>query len=328
MEVPQRGSRQLLALASLREFDEYIVLRMCRTWLIVVAHEVAPVRATLASLVLAAIARVATSPVEVDVVLIFQKHILVNLGIGGSVDTCRATVVADQQVVVERSRRASPLASIAPDALVVACIKESLVHNTPLDGGIVVVVDSGILLAAPAKAAVVDDDIPGVLNANGSTLDEVLLLRLSEVALGAQSRTDITDDDILRPTQVQLATTQQDALAWSCLTCDGDVLQLGTDGVFALALRVGAYVDDATDAKHDGGILLAGIRQRPAQRALASVVQVSHLHHFASASARGVFPETLCRWEGQCPVVLCPGAKGHHGCQECQYPSHLSPCFI
>ena len=122
MEVPQRRARQLLALASLREFDEYIVLRMCRTWLIVVAHEVAPVRATLASLVLAAIARVATSPVEVDVVLIFQKHILVNLGISGSVDTCRATVVADQQIVVERSRRASPLASIAPDALVVACI--------------------------------------------------------------------------------------------------------------------------------------------------------------------------------------------------------------
>ena len=195
---------------------------------------------------------------------------------------------------MERSRRASPLASIAPDALVVACIKESFVHNTPLDGGIVVVVDSGILLAAPAKAAVVDDDIPGVLNANGSTLDEVLLLRLSGVALGAQSRTDITDNDILRPTQVQLATTQQDALARSRLTCDGDVLQLGTDGVFALALGVGAYVDDATDAKHNGGILASSLRQCPAQRALASVVQVSHLHHFASASARGILAKALC----------------------------------
>ena len=71
-------------------------------------------------------------------------------------------------------------------------------YDAPLDGGEVVVVDGGILLATPSKAAVVDNDVLCVLNANGSTLNEVLLLRLGGVALGAQARADITDDDILR----------------------------------------------------------------------------------------------------------------------------------
>ena len=256
-------------------------------------------RATLASLVLATIAGIATAPVEVHVVLVFQKDIAVALGIRGTIDARRATVVVGQQVVMERSRRAAPLASIAAYTLLMACVVESLVDDAPLHRRIVVVVHGDILLAAPAKAAVVDDDVAGILDANGATLDEILLLRLCRVANGTQSRTDIADDDIFGAAQVQFATPQQNALARCCLTSNGHVLQFGADGTFVLTLRIRADVDDASDAEHDGGILATRLRQCPAQRALASIVEIRHLDHFAPASARGILAKALSRWEGQ-----------------------------
>ena len=72
--------------------------------------------------------------------------------------------------------------------------------DTPLKGSIVIVVHGHILFATPAKAAVVDDDVTGILNTNGTTLDEVLLFRLCRVTQGTQSRADVANDDILRTT--------------------------------------------------------------------------------------------------------------------------------
>ena len=103
INIPLRGTGQRLALAGCREFDEDIVLRMSRTWFIVVANEITLVRTTFTGFVLTAIAGIAATPVEVDIVLVFQEHVLVDIRIGSAVDASRATVVADQQVVVERS---------------------------------------------------------------------------------------------------------------------------------------------------------------------------------------------------------------------------------
>ena len=81
-----------------------------------------------------------------------------------------------QQVVMERSWRASPLGTIASDTLLMASVIEAFVNDAPLQGGIMVVVHGDVLLATPAKAAMVDDDVLSILYADGSTFDKVLLL--------------------------------------------------------------------------------------------------------------------------------------------------------
>ena len=77
------------------------------------------------------------------------------------------------------------------------CIVESLMDDTPLHRGKVVVIHGHILLTTPAKAAMVDNDVTGILNTNGATFYETLLLCAFYIFPNTQSRTDITDDDIL-----------------------------------------------------------------------------------------------------------------------------------
>ena len=156
---------------------------------------------------------------------------------------------------MEGSWRTTPLTAIASDTFLMTCIEESLMDNTPLEGGIVVVIHSHILLTTPAKAAMVDDDVTGILDAYGSTFDKAFFFRAFDIFSDTQSRTDIADDDILRSAQIQLAATQQDALARCCLSCYRHILQFSTDGTLVLTLRIGTDVDDATHAKYDGGIL-------------------------------------------------------------------------
>ena len=191
---------------------------------------------------------------------------------------------------------------------------QTLVDDTPLHRRIVVVIHRHVLLAAPSETAVVDDDVTGVLYADGTTLDEAALLvgRIRLAVLSwqfqhAQTRTDVADDDILRTTQIQLAAPQQDTLAGRRLTCYGDILQLGTYGTFVLTLGIGTDLYRATHAKHNGGILTSGVRQCPAQRALATVCQCRHLHHLTTAAARGIFAEALSRRKRQRLPL-----QGHH----------------
>ena len=102
VEKPNGGCRELLALAGIAQFDEHIILGMCRAGLVVVAREVTLVRATLTGLVLTTVAGVLATPVEVHVIDIFQEDVLVAIRIRSPVDACRTTVVMCQQVVVKR----------------------------------------------------------------------------------------------------------------------------------------------------------------------------------------------------------------------------------
>ena len=178
-------------------------------------------------------------------------------------------------------------------------IVKSLVDYAPLHGGEVVVVHGDILLAAPSEAAVVDDDVLSILDADGSSLDEVFLLRLCRVAQRSQTGADVADNNILRTAQVQLAAAEQDALARCRLTGNGDILQFRTDRTLALALGVGTDVDDATDTEHNGCILPTCLGQCPTQRTLASIIQISHLYHLAATASRGILSKAFCRRESQ-----------------------------
>ena len=55
-QIPQRGACERLALTGLTQFYQHIIMRMSRTGLVVVAHEVALMTASFTSLVLTAIA--------------------------------------------------------------------------------------------------------------------------------------------------------------------------------------------------------------------------------------------------------------------------------
>ena len=164
-------------------------------------------------------------------------------------------------------------------------------YNRPLHGGEVIVVHRHVLLTAPSEAAVVDDDVLSVFDTDASAVDELVIVGL------AQSSADIADNQVIAAAQIQLGTAIEDAVAGSRLSGNGDVCQLGAD----IALQL----DDTTHAEHDGGVLLSGLGQRPAQRAFAAVVQIGYLDHLSAASARCQFAETACRGEGQQSAFLC-----------------------
>ena len=90
-----------------------------------------------------------------------------------------------------------------------AGIVETFMNDAPLDGGVMVVVHGDVFLATPAKAAVVDDDVSGILYTDGTTVNEAALLivlvgfaLLTFQLLDTQTRTDVADDDILGTAQV------------------------------------------------------------------------------------------------------------------------------
>ena len=153
-------------------------------------------------------------------------------------------------------------------------------HDAPLHGSKMVVVNGHILFPTPSETAVVDDDGVGILDTYRATLDKLLVVAQSDAS------PQVPDDDIVRAAQVQLATPIEDALAWCRLSGDGDVVQFGTD--------VALQRDDTRHPEHDGSAFSASLRQCPPQRALTTVIEVRHLHHLAKAPTTGIFPKTLC----------------------------------
>ena len=146
--------------------------------------------------------------------------------------------------------------------------------DTPLNGSEVVVVHGHILLATPTKAAVVDDDILGILQSKACTFDETAVCSLCQVCLIniANAEAQVADNQIVRAAKVHLASTDQDALTRSRLTSNGHILQVGSQ--VAHFLGIGLYLDDTTHTEHNGGILLASNGQCPTQRALTGILRV------------------------------------------------------
>ena len=102
--IPERRTCQRLSLTCSRQFNEIVVRRMGRTGLIVVAYEVTLMRAPLSCLVLTPITGVLTSPVEVHIINILHEDVLIDTGIGGTVKAGATTVIAHEQVMMERGR--------------------------------------------------------------------------------------------------------------------------------------------------------------------------------------------------------------------------------
>ena len=170
--------------------------------------------------------------------------------IGGSVQTGTAIIVMCQQIMMERSGRTSPLTSIAAIAFLMTSIIESFMDYAPLNGSEVVVVDRHVLFATPSETAMINDNGIGVLNTNRPTFDKVF------VTTKSNAPSKVTHNNILRPTQVQFSTTIKDSIAWSSLSCNGYMVQLGTDILFQR--------NDTTNAKYDGCMLTTCFRQCPA----------------------------------------------------------------
>ena len=220
-------------------------------------------RAICSCFVLATIAGVFLAPVIVYIIEILHEHITVFRRTRGTIQTRTTIVVVSQQVVVIGSRRATPLVGKATRTLLMLSVVKALVDDTPLDGSEVVVIHGHILLATPTKTAVVDNDILGILQAKACSFDEAAVSRFSQVGLIdiTNTETQVTDNQIVRTSKVHLASTNQDALAWSRLTSNGHILQVGTQ--VAHFLSIGLYLDDTTHAEDDGGILLSSYSQRP-----------------------------------------------------------------
>ena len=115
-------------------------------------------------------------------------------------------------------------------------IMKSLVNDTPLYRREVVVVHGHILLTAPSKTTVVDDDVRGILYTNSTSFDETPLLigsicfpLVTRQVQRTQTGAEVTDNDIIRATEVQFSATQEDTLSWCRLSCYRHILQFGTD---------------------------------------------------------------------------------------------------
>ena len=175
---------------------------MSRSRLVIVSHEITLMSTPLTCLVLSTIAGVLSSPVEVHIIHKLQEHVPVTLRITGSIDTRTATVVIGKQVMMEGSWRASPLTTIATDPFMMSCVIKSLMDDAPLHGREMIVVYCSVLLTTPTKAAVVDDDILGILNTDGTSCDKITFLVFCRILLDTQTGTDITNDDILGPAEV------------------------------------------------------------------------------------------------------------------------------
>ena len=279
-EEPQGWPCQRLSLTGFRQLHEIAVSRGCRPWFIVVPYEITFMGTALARLILATIATVLLSPVVIDIVLVFHKDITVLTVVGGTVQTGAAVIVMCQQIMMERSRRAAPLAGIAAIALLMTGIVESLMDDTPLNGREMVIVDGHIFLSTPSETAMVDNDGIRILDTDRSTLDKVL------VATQSDTSTKISHDNITRAAQVQFPATIQDAVPRSGLSSYSNIVQLGTDILFKR--------DDATDAEHNSSILTTGFCQGPAQGPLTTVIEIGHLYHFASPPTRSILSKAFC----------------------------------
>ena len=149
-------------------------------------------------LILTTVAGITSSPIEVYIVLVFKKDILVAFGICSTINTRASTIVTGQQIMMECRRRAIPLGSIATGTLMMTRIVESFMDNTPLNSRKLVIIHRHVLLTAPSETTVVNDDVPPILNANSSTLNEVFLLCLCRITFCSQTRTDVTNNHVFR----------------------------------------------------------------------------------------------------------------------------------
>ena len=229
-------------------------------------------RALRTGFVLTSVAGTRTSPVVVHIVVILQKHVAVTVIVARPVDTGGTAHVVDQQVVMESSGRTAPLRAIPACAFMVVGVVKALVHQTPLNGGEVVVVDGHVLFGTPSETAVVDDEGVGILDADAAALAEVFTIH-------ADTSAYVADDKVARSAKVKFGSPIEDACSRGGLSRDGHVFQFGADVAFQF--------NGAAHPEHDGGIL-AALLQSPAEGALATVFQIGHFHHFPSAPAASV----------------------------------------
>ena len=115
-------------------------------------------------------------------------------------------------------------------------IMKSLVNDTPLYRREVVVIHGHILLTAPSKTTVVDDDVRGILYTNSTSFDETPLFigsirfpLVTRQIQRTQTGAEVTDNDIVRATEVQFSATQEDTLTGCRLPGNRHILQFGTD---------------------------------------------------------------------------------------------------
>ena len=202
-----------------------------------------------------------------------------------------------QQVVMETCPFAAPDGAVAVVTLDVYRLGEALAQDAPLHGEVLVAVEGGTFVRAPAHAAMVDDDVRGVASPHG------VVFRFQFVSHAAA---DETDDDIggalvfflflFISGDVQGVVFDADAIPRSSLSGDGEVAVL--DYQPALQLDDSRYVEhDGAGAFHvDSGT----------QRAFAAVVKVGDVIYDSSASAAdGVAGKSFGSGKSGCVLGLC-----------------------
>ena len=105
-----------------------------------------------------AFATVASVSSEVVYHVVAHVHAFVKLCGGTRTETWRTACVMCNEIVVERSARSAPVASVAMVAFGVTRVYETLRYDAPLQGGILVAKERTALVNAPAHGAMVYHD--------------------------------------------------------------------------------------------------------------------------------------------------------------------------
>ena len=138
-----------------------------RTGFVVVVHHVdvsaagTAVAAARAPVVQHAVAEVHNLGLHIVVPMIgvvFRVVLITAPLVAGTVEARCAVLHVEQEVVVEGGQFAAPDAAVAVGTLVVSGVGEALCYGAPLHGEVVVVVEGGHLVDAPAEGAVVYQD--------------------------------------------------------------------------------------------------------------------------------------------------------------------------
>ena len=222
------------------------------------------------------------------------------------VDAGVAAVVMGQDVMMERGVLAAPETAITVVPLrMQLAVLHGFRNQAPLEGEVLVSVERGGLVDAPAHGAVVQDHVVQV-----AAPDAVFAIGLAGLDLRrgprgfvAQAETDETDDDI-GSLQVHRIVLEADPVARGRLARDRQVA-LGN-------LEVGLQLDDAGHVEDDGAG--AGLVHGPAEGSLRTgVLQRGHVIDLAAAAAGGVHAAALGAREGAGDAILLHGRDGEIG---------------
>ena len=244
----------------------------------------------------ATIAGILATPVVVDIVDILHQHM--NIVAARTVQTRRTAHVVSQQIVMIGSSLTTPLRTITASALTVTGIVKTFMHDTPLNGGKIVVVNSHIFFARPAKGTMVDDEVFGIFNTDGTSFDKIV------VAIQTDAETQMTYNQVFTTTEISFGTANTDAISRSRLS--------GNSGTgFSSTTQIGFERNDTRHAEYHRNRLVGILTQSPAQTSGAGIVQVRHFNHLSAASTSGpsavTFGRRKCRHSRQ-----HIGANQHH----------------